>query len=165
MAPERPPTEQMLDLFVYAPVGLLLGGPKPLPLAVAKGRQCVESQVTMARLVGKFAVDRGTHRVRLRVARLLEQSSSSRPADEFEPNDGAPPTAEMSWSPTGEHVIPVRREAVALAIPEYDALAASQVVPRLEGLSADELEAVRAHETEHRGRRTILNRIAQLQGE
>jgi hypothetical protein len=50
-----------------------------------------------------------------------------------------------------------------LAIPGYDSLAASQVVPRLAGLSAEELAAVGAYETAHRARRTILTRIRQLQ--
>ncbi len=54
-------------------------------------------------------------------------------------------------------------EAALLAIPDYDSLAASQVVPRLAGLTADELEAVRAYEAAHRARRTILGRVAQLQ--
>jgi hypothetical protein len=52
---------------------------------------------------------------------------------------------------------------VDLAIPDYDSLAASQVVPRLAGLTGDELESVRAYESAHRGRTTILTRIAQLQ--
>ena len=51
-----------------------------------------------------------------------------------------------------------------LAIPDFDSLAASQVIPRLEGLSPEELEAVRAYEAGRRGRKTILNKIAQLQG-
>lgn len=50
----------------------------------------------------------------------------------------------------------------SLAIPDYDSLSASQVVPRLSSLSAEELESVRAYEDEHRGRKTILNRIAQI---
>lgn len=50
-----------------------------------------------------------------------------------------------------------------LAITGYGSLAASQVVPRLAGLSPDELEAVRAYEAATRRRRTILTRIAQLQ--
>jgi hypothetical protein len=54
-------------------------------------------------------------------------------------------------------------DASALAIPGYDALSASHVVQRLAGLAADELEAVRTYEAATRGRRTILNRIAQLQ--
>jgi hypothetical protein len=51
-----------------------------------------------------------------------------------------------------------------LAIPDYDSLSASQVLPRLSGLDGAELEAVRAHEVAHRGRKTILNKVAQLQG-
>jgi len=54
-------------------------------------------------------------------------------------------------------------EAAELAIPDYDSLSASQVLPRLTGLSIEELEAVRAYEAAHRGRKTILNRVAQLQ--
>jgi len=48
-----------------------------------------------------------------------------------------------------------------LPIPGYDTLSASQVVPRLDALLPGELEAVRAYESANRGRRTILNRIAQ----
>ena len=50
-----------------------------------------------------------------------------------------------------------------LAITDYDSLSASQVVTRLPGLTLDELEAVRAYEAAHRGRKTILNKVAQLQ--
>jgi hypothetical protein len=50
-----------------------------------------------------------------------------------------------------------------LAITDYDSLSASQVVTRLDGLGPDELEAVRAYEAAHRGRKTILNKVAQLQ--
>jgi hypothetical protein len=49
-----------------------------------------------------------------------------------------------------------------LAIPEYDQLSASQVVERLDGLSAGELDAVREYELAHRGRNTILGKITQL---
>ena len=49
------------------------------------------------------------------------------------------------------------------AVPDYDGLAASQVIPRLAGLSPTELEDVRAYEAAKRGRKTILNKIAQLQ--
>lgn len=57
-----------------------------------------------------------------------------------------------------------RPSAEDLAIPGYDSLAASQVVQRLAGLSAAELAAVGAYESAHRGRRTILTRVRQLQG-
>ena len=50
----------------------------------------------------------------------------------------------------------------ALPIPDYDELSASQVVERLEGLDRESLEAIRRYESEHRGRNTILGKIAQL---
>ncbi len=50
-----------------------------------------------------------------------------------------------------------------LPVPDYDSLAASQVVPRLTTLSADELATVGAYERAHRNRQTILNRVRQLQ--
>lgn len=50
-----------------------------------------------------------------------------------------------------------------LAIPDYDSLSASQVVPRLDSLAGEELETVRRYEVGTRGRKTILNKIAQLQ--
>jgi hypothetical protein len=50
----------------------------------------------------------------------------------------------------------------ALAIPDYDQLSASQVVQRLDGLTPEELDAVRRHEVAHRGRNTILGKITQL---
>jgi hypothetical protein len=52
----------------------------------------------------------------------------------------------------------------SLAIPDYESLSASQVVPRLAGLTTEERSAVGSFELAHRGRRTILNRIAQLEG-
>ena len=67
--------------------------------------------------------------------------------------DGPPAAARASAPPAED-----------LAIPGYDSLSASPVVQRLAGLSGDELAAVAAYEHAHRGRRTILNRIDQLQG-
>jgi hypothetical protein len=69
--------------------------------------------------------------------------------------DGAPDAVVPTGSPPPD--------PAALAIPGYDSLAASQVVPRLAGLSPDELAAVGAYETSHRARRTILTRVRQLQ--
>ena len=53
---------------------------------------------------------------------------------------------------------------VDLAIPDYDALSASQVVRRLDGLGPGELGAVYRHEAATRRRRTILHRAQQLLG-
>jgi hypothetical protein len=53
--------------------------------------------------------------------------------------------------------------ARTLGIPDYDSLSASQVVSRLRGLAANDLAAVKAYESATRARKTILNRITQLQ--
>jgi hypothetical protein len=50
----------------------------------------------------------------------------------------------------------------ALPIPDYDELSASQVVERLDGLDRESLDAIRRYEAAHRGRNTILGKIAQL---
>jgi hypothetical protein len=47
-------------------------------------------------------------------------------------------------------------DVTRLPIPDYDELSASQVTSRLAGLSAAELEAVRAYEAANRGRKTVL---------
>jgi hypothetical protein len=75
------------------------------------------------------------------------------------------PAALLGSDTTAEAIVTsVRTPAEAeLAIPAYNSLAASQVVSRLEGLTAAELEAVRRYEEAHRGRRTVLGKIALLQ--
>jgi hypothetical protein len=52
--------------------------------------------------------------------------------------------------------------AEELPIEDYDSLSAVQVVPRLTGLSEDELTMIEAYETAGRGRRTILGKIDQV---
>jgi hypothetical protein len=90
------------------------------------------------------------------------------------------PAAKRTRRPRGadEEVVAVRRLAAVtdpepdatvpaaheLAIPGYDSLAASQVVARLEGLTTLELEQVRRYEQANRNRRTILGKVAQLEG-
>ncbi len=179
------PADRALDLFVYAPVGLVLGAEELLPEIVAKGRQ----QVDAARLFGQFAVRQG----RAEASRFADQlrrhaASTAQGAiaalGDLVNGDRAghggdvkvargtrPPAADqepLHQDATSSDRVSAEAAADApsapsLAIPDYESLAASQVLPRLAGLAADELEAVRAYETAHRGRKTILNRIAQLQ--
>lgn len=83
------------------------------------------------------------------------------------PLDSSPPPAardERPAPPAAAAAAPATAAPAAetLAIPDYDALAASQVLPRLTGLGTEELEAIRDYESAHRGRRTILARLAQL---
>jgi hypothetical protein len=209
--------EQALDVCVYAPVGLAIAVTEELPELIDKGRARVNSQLTMAKMVGSFAVAQGQREAE-RVVRqatglvgeggrapggapqgpAMGQPGAAGPGPwdaEAGPHEAAtplapvddgspvaaqrPPTADGdgSESPGGPAPVgsdgggpaavsagPPPGDASGLAIPGYDALSASQVVQRLAGLADDELEAVRAYEAATRGRKTILNRIAQLQG-
>jgi hypothetical protein len=78
------------------------------------------------------------------------------------PAPAAPATPPPAPAPAPAVAADGFAEKAALPIPDYDELSASQVVERLEGLDRESLEAVRRYETDHRGRNTILGKIAQL---
>jgi hypothetical protein len=169
MTERKSPVEQALDLFFYAPLGLLLNAQEVVPQLIEKGHQ----QVMAARMFGKFAVHdqapKALGDLQKQVEKVAEQFTGRKPA--------APPASAADNGPvavatqTSAPVVstpsrsPAHGPAAAgLAIPDYDSLSASQVVPRLEGLSSAELDEVRSYEAAHRGRKTILSKIAQLQG-
>ena len=74
-----------------------------------------------------------------------------------EPIPSQSPSEDLSEPASG----PVS-EAYLLSIPDYDALAASQIIERLEGLNSIELNDVENYERSTRARRTILGKIAIL---
>jgi hypothetical protein len=55
----RSALESALDVFVYAPVGLALTAIEELPNLAEKGRTQIQGQITIARMVGQFAVAQG----------------------------------------------------------------------------------------------------------
>jgi hypothetical protein len=175
--PVEQAVEHAVELLVYAPIGLLFDGATLLPQLVEKGK----NQVTMARMIGKFAVDQGRSEATKAASRLSDQAAGvldflgdsvtgvpapisgggrptpARPTPERAPN-GAVHAAPAPPVP-GPAIA-----ATSLAIPDYDGLSASQVVNRLGGLSAAELASVQRYEAANRGRKTILSKVAQLQG-
>lgn len=157
--------EAALDLLVYAPLGLALEARTLMPDLIERGR----NQVTMARMVGRFAVQQGQVEASRRLGPVQGQVESVLadlglvPRPEPEPRRSPPrPAPEPEPAPETRSE-PEAPPVEALAVTDYDSLAASQVVPRLRALSAAELEDVRRYEASGRGRKTILNRIAQLQ--
>lgn len=183
-APDKNPVEQALDVFVYAPLGLALEARSLMPRLIERGR----NQVTMARMIGKFAVKQGQSETTKVLGKAGEQASAvlsdlgllprETPDDGTAgPESAAAPDAPAEAPPASAATVappvlvsddpaaapPDREMPVELAIADFDSLAASQVIPRLPGLSPVELEAVRSYEALHRGRKTVLNRIAQLQ--
>jgi hypothetical protein len=187
---ERTPLDLALDVLVFAPVGLAVSARELLPKLVERGRSQVTGQMATARVVGQFAVQQGQTeaakaftRARQDAQARIEQlvrppatpsdappapsSTPPRPASRPRPATRAPSASRprpAARAPSPSRTAPADAPAAdTLAIPDYDSLSASQVVPRLQGLSASELEAVRIYESAHRGRKTILGRITQLQ--
>ena len=165
MTSRQDPAEQLLDLLVYAPLGLLLEARDLVPKLADKGRQRLGGQVTVARMIGELAVRQGQRRAERVIQRLREQPPRppSPGAEAGGPVDGHRPEPSAAATPSSA-ASPPAGDAASLAIPGYDTLSASQVVPRLEGLSADELAAIRAYESGTRARKTVLTRIDQLLG-
>ena len=197
------PVERLLDLCVFAPLGFVTDASRVIPDLAERGRQ----QVTVARMVGEFAVTWGNTKVQGMVAQAQEHAvevlqrlgvaspepgqapgsplSEPEPEPPAVPRDGPlrddavegpgvaeePEVVEIDdvWLVEDAFLASVTApvagaaEAATLAIPDYDNLSASQVVPRLDGLTPAELDAVLRYERGHRHRRTILNRVAQLQ--
>lgn len=165
MTEEKNPVSQALDVLLYAPLGLVFSARELLPKLAEKGR----SQLGVAKMIGQFALQQGQTEAGKAISKAQKQAMSTleqltggpgssngkAPAQPAPPK--APPAAATPSVPTSGP------EAATLAIPDYDSLSASQVLPRLQGLGTDELEAVRGYEAAHRGRKTILNRVAQLQ--
>ena len=179
----RSPIDQWFEVFVYAPLGFALDARQLFPKFVDRGR----SQVVLARVIGKYAVQHGQSRAERylgdsqnQVAAVL-QALGVLPEEQELDDDGdleAFEAGTVTFAPTGDDRVegPDRARRVEespdeeplpdpseLAIPDYDNLSASQVVPRLGGLTSDELEAVRRYELAARGRKTILGKIIQLQ--
>jgi hypothetical protein len=164
MSNRQDPAEQLLDLLVYAPLGLLMEARDLVPKLADKGRQRMGGQVTVARMIGEMAVRQGQRRAEKVVQRLREEragGAASTAAEAPRPANGHRPAPARTTSPFDGGPT---SDAGALAIPGYDTLSASQVLPRLEGLSAAELEAIRAYEEATRARKTVITRIDQLRG-
>jgi hypothetical protein len=183
--------EHTLEVLVYAPIGVALYvkdmAPTFVNMFVARGRAeidrrqaQVQQRTTTARSIGQVAMAFGVPMVRQRVEREVgtareraqsllgsiagSDDTAGAPAarpEPFAPPASAPaPPAPTAGAPpadtNGSQADPM------LPIPGYNSLSASQVVQRLTGLSADELEAVRAYEASNRKRRTILGKIDQI---
>jgi hypothetical protein len=176
VAEDPSPLQRVLDLLVFAPVGVALTVVDDLPGLIGKGRQRFETDVQNARVIGQFVVNHGQREVVQRVGKLLHRDGA--PDTD---TDGAGDVAADGFDGPGATVTPLSADVdtrpspspkpdadpadvaiVEAALAGYDTLSASQVVRRLESLGPDELSAIHRHEASHRNRRTILNRAQQL---
>jgi hypothetical protein len=164
-------------------------GPTFVNMFVARGRAeidrrqaQVQQRTTTAKSIGQVATAFGVPMVRQRgeavvgTARQRAQTllgsiagsdgTNGAPAARAEPARAPAPKAAApapAPSPPASAADSNGSQADAdLPIPGYNSLSASQVVERLAGLSAAELDAVRAYEASNRKRRTILGKIDQI---
>jgi hypothetical protein len=139
---QRPLHEKVLDVVVYAPIGLATQVSTDLPTLVKVGRE----RVQVARWVGEMAVTFG----RRELERRLTQASHT-PVLE--------PVVALPLAVVASH------EPPAQPFEGYEQLAAAQVVQLLGRLPHAELVMVRDYEQAHRQRRTVLAKLQQLLGE
>jgi len=185
---ERSRIERAVEYAVHVPVGFVAFARDSVPTFVqmfaGRGKRevdahhkVVNTRINNYRAMGQLAVQYGPPVIRQRLVEQLEalrvlanETFASMPIGDRtpppvpttmrvvdEPGEPAPAIAETPTAPTGPAPDPS-----GLAIPDYDGLAASQIIERLEGLDAAELDAVDAYERATRARRTVLGKIAIL---
>ncbi len=145
MTAQRPLIAKVLDIAVYAPVGLALQLRSDLDTLVASGRTRVTERVQVARWVGEMTVTYGRRELERRMAGPAVESTAVEPTAEPETLVETPP-AEPPFD-------------------GYQHLAAAQVVQLLGRLPAYELSAIRTYELANRRRRTILAKLDQQLGD
>jgi hypothetical protein len=130
--------DELVDYAVYAPLGAVAALADELPDLVRKGRDRFGGQVRLAQMFGKIAADTAKRQAE----GFVRGRPGPRPTSDT-PKAAAPPAERPPFE-------------------DYDRLAATEVIIRLERLGIEELRAVRAYEQRHRNRRTILGRVSQL---
>ena len=162
----KTPADQLLDLFVYAPLGMALTARHHLPELIERGRGEAAQQLTRAKAMGQLAMRDAEAEIRKRIGSVGPRASSPAAAPPASSGPGTNGKASIrEESPARRRDAEPKPTSDHLAIPGYDTLSASQVVQRLPGLSLEELAEVLTYEEATRGRRTILSKIGQLQAE
>lgn len=173
----KTPLEHTLDVFVYLPVGFVLDFPRSVPRYIERGRKLLDPSKLLSRTAspggsgGPLGRLQDQTQATLRALGVTPPTSPEADAGHAGGNGSSPAPAAPDTAPTAP-AAPAAAERVPvtpshdpseLAITDYDSLSASQVVPRLDSLGDDELETVRQYEASTRARKTILNKIAQIQ--
>lgn len=156
------PVERLLDLFVYAPIGLLATGGEHLDDYIRKGR----ASAAMARTVGQFALQGVDARLGRSVSDIEGMAreflgivvANMSPSGTRSPSQGSAPPAPPSASS------PAASDGVDDLVEGYDHMTAREVLPLLDGLDGPSLDRIEAHERATRNRSTVLARIRRARG-
>ena len=135
--------ERLLDLFVYAPLGLALEAKEMIPKLAERGR----GQVALTRLAGTVAAQRGQAEASKVIAEISDALASF-----------------LGGEPAGAAPAPSETESDDLPIAGYAELTAVEIVRLIAELDDHDLDVIESFEREHRNRSTVLNRIRQRRG-
>lgn len=189
---ERSQVDDLVDLLVYAPIGLLYEYQEVLPVLIRRGK----SQVQLAKVVGKMAAGQGGAQsagfvadalIRALAERVTEIGASiglappasgergTEPAAGAEVDDvaGASPAGDPpSGGDTASRALSSDEEGRGaqsepgtvpdLPIASYGALTAREVIGLLDELDDGQLARVRAYEEANRARKTVLGKLDRL---
>jgi hypothetical protein len=187
---EPNPIDQLVDLFVYAPVGLLYEYEEVFPKLVKRGK----SQVQLARVVGQLALrgrrasvdlddvagvagtllNRAITEFGTMVGLAPDQQAAARPDAPPPPAPPPPPPpapmAEIEATDDADDADDADESDAAedepasrpLPIANYDDLTAREIIPLLDALSDEQRETIRAHEASSRSRKTVLAKLDRL---
>ncbi len=137
--------DRVLDLVLYAPLGLALEAKDLIPKLADRGR----GQVALARLAGKIAAQQSP----TGITRLVDELSD------------VVASAVGLRQPSPEADLPeedIEGHEIELPIDGYESMAATELLELLEPLSDQDLSELLAFEQDHRARATVINRIRQL---
>lgn len=183
---EQNPVDQLIDLFVYAPVGMLYEYQEVIPKLVKRGK----SQVQLARVVGKMAADRGGAETFTMVAegmanlvnrQLVDLSQAMGFGPVPDQKDTPPPSkprlalvasVDDEQSKSEDHGSDADErdgadhgddgEPEVLPIARYDELTAREIIGLLDELEPSQLDRIRRHEENNRARKTVLGKLDRL---
>lgn len=187
---DKSTVDQLVDLFVYAPVGMIYEYSEVLPQLVKRGK----SQVQLAKVFGQMAANQTPDSTDAVTGQVLGFAADTvaRGITEFgaliglapeKPSeDGAKPATRAQARPKtqakpkaqGRSKAQTRPKAQAsstatktspsarLPIAGYDKLKAKDIVPLLGDLTAQQRNRIKAHEAASRNRKTILAKLDRL---
>jgi len=164
--------KELKKLTIYFPLGALKLASDFRKRAIEVGKAEFENQLNTSKAMGELAVNYGLPQVKAEVEKYLGlinplKAILPKKTSQTTPNPEEKQIGQRRFLNGSETALDgnlAQHSNLDFPIPDYDSLAASQVINRLESLSKDELETIASYEMSHRQRRTILSKIAQLQG-
>jgi len=151
MTPHGP---RVVAAIITAPLAVSVRVVENGPEIVGRVRQ----ELTLARFIGKMAVDQGRRELKRRLDGERPAHPPAVVAREALPEVGDPGEPSPVSETSDVDVV----DAADLALDDYDQLPAAQIVAKLAGLTASERAQIGRYEAAHRHRRTVLGKLEQL---